>query len=339
MQPSSRLSWCGFYARLPLLGAVLVLAGCAALSGRSTPTPMRFDIGLIGDLPYTAEEEAHFPSLLHAMNDANLAFVVHLGDFKGGDSPCDDATFATRLAWFQTSTPPFIYLPGDNDWTDCHRPSAGGYDPGERLATLRAMFFPGDQSLGRRPLPLTRQSDDPPYAAFREHVRWTYGGVMFVGLHLVGSNNNLGGRPAAEYAARNAAAVAWLRQSVALATRQGARGLMLLMQANPYFEDRWPSWFATGLRIAEPGPAPSGFRDFLTALEAEVLAFGPPVVLVHGDTHYFRLDKPLFRAGGTQSLPHFTRVETFGTPNGHWVRATIDPADPQVFQFRPELVR
>ena len=76
----------------------------------------------------------------------------------------------------------------------------------------------------------------------------------------------------------------------------------------------------------------------LTALEAEVLAFEPPVVLVHGDTHYFRLDKPLFHAGGTRSLDHFTRVETFGTPNGHWVRATIDPADPQVFQFRPELV-
>src|SRR5258708_12808277 len=41
---------------------------------------------------------------------------------------------------------------------------------------------------------------------------------------------------------------------------------------------------------------PDGFRAFLLALRAEVIAFGRPVVYVHGDTHTFRIDKPLFDA-------------------------------------------
>ena len=34
-------------------------------------------------------------------------------------------------------------------------------------------------------------------------------------------------------------------------------------------------------------------RFFLQALEQEVVRFGRPVALAHGDSHYFRVDKPL----------------------------------------------
>jgi hypothetical protein len=63
------------------------------------------------------------------------------------------------------------------------------------------------------------------------------------------------------------------------------------------------------------------------------------VVLVHGDTHYFRIDKPLFGATSQRMLEHFTRVETFGFPNVHWMRAIVHPNDPQVFLFKPEIVK
>jgi hypothetical protein len=67
-------------------------------------------------------------------------------------------------------------------------------------------------------------------------------------------------------------------------------------------------------------------------LEKETIAFGKPVVLVHGDSHFFRMDKPLpLRAQGAPNLPaleNFTRVETFGTPNHHWLQVTVDPNDP-----------
>jgi hypothetical protein len=32
------------------------------------------------------------------------------------------------------------------------------------------------------------------------------------------------------------------------------------------------------------------------------------------------------------------RVETFGTPNPHWLHVTVDPDDPNVFTFRPRIV-
>jgi hypothetical protein len=338
-------SWQGLHSPFNVLWAVLfvsmlLLSSWVALSAGGATQPARFEFGLIGDLPYNPEQEAKFPNLMQEINDANLAFVVHNGDFKSGASPCSDETFVQRKALFQTSKHPFIFLPGDNDWTDCHQETAGSHDPLERLAKLREVFFEGDHSLGQRTLPLTRQSNDPPYARLREHIRWTYGEVLFVGLHIVGSNNNLGRAPEAdaEYRERNAATVVWLQQAFALAKRLEHKALMLIMQANPRFEDRWPPTYGRSFR-PPLASQPSGFSDFLTALEAEVLGVDKPVVLVHGDTHYFRIDKPLFGATSQRMLEHFTRVETFGSPNVHWMRAIVDPNDPQVFLFKPEIVK
>jgi len=140
---------------------VLVLLGGVLLHGASAAQPARFEIGLLGDLPYSGETEAKFPHLMQAMNEANLAFVVHVGDIehdprgykvdKTGTIPCTDEAFAQRKALFETSKHPFILTPGDNDWTDC-RYAEPSLDPLERLAKLREVFFQGDQSLGQRTL-------------------------------------------------------------------------------------------------------------------------------------------------------------------------------------------
>ncbi|MDQ3701417.1 MAG: esterase-like activity of phytase family protein [Chloroflexota bacterium] len=286
----------------------------------------RFQVGLIGDLLYTAEEVAKYPALMASMDTAPLAFVVHDGDFKSGSSLCDDATFEQRLALFQSSAHPFIFIPGDNDWTDCHRENNGAYDPLERLAKLRGMFFPGNRTLGRRTLPLQRQSDDPGYATYRENVRWTHGNVMFVGLNVQGSNNNLGRTPEQdqEYLERNYANLTWLRVAFDLAKRNGNRGVMVVIQANPDFE----------LRPEQR----TGFNDFLGALQEETLNYSGQVVLVHGDSHNFQINKPMFATTTNRRVENFTRVETFGTPDVHWVRATIDAATANVFAFEPVII-
>ena len=67
------------------------------------------------------------------------------------------------------------------------------------------------------------------------------------------------------------------------------------------------------------------------------LAFPGQVVLMHGDSHYFKMDKPLNAPNGGV-LANFTRVETFGARNTHWVKATIDPTDPNLFLFEPRMV-
>ena len=94
-------------------------------------------------------------------------------------------------------------------------------------------------------------------------------------------------------------------------------------------------------RIGKP-PASrrtTGYDSFLAALEKETLAFGKPVVYVHGDTHIFRIDKPLVGSREQRIIENFTRVATFGHPDTHWIRATIDPSDPNVFRFRQEFVK
>jgi hypothetical protein len=93
-----------------------------------------------------------------------------------------------------------------------------------------------------------------------------------------------------------------------------------------------------GLQSPETRRA-TGFDDFLTAVEKETVAFGRPVVYVHGDSHIFRVDKPLFGSTSRRVIENFTRVETFGHPDAHWLRAIVDPEDPQVFSFRQEIVK
>ena len=336
-------------ATVQRLGALafLFLVGCAGVQPAEEGGKSTFEFALIGDQQYNPESVAKFPHIMDGVNRSNLSFVVHVGDFKGGMAPpCDDGLFRLRKEQFDASRYPFVYTPGDNDWTDCHSPKAGGYDPVERLAKLREIFFQGNQSLGQRKLTLKRQSDHPQYSKFRENARWSYGNVLFLTLHMMGSNNNLGRvREAdAEYRERNAANLAWLTEGFNVARREGSRAVVIFMQANPRFDYRVPSRRVALLGVAPPPKKPSGFTDFTSALESEVLGFGKPVALMHGDTHYFRVDKPLFRskeagpANFGRQIENFTRVETFGFPEAHWVRVMVDVNDPNVFTVKEQIV-
>lgn len=304
----------------------LVYAHPSEKDGLEAP---KFDFGLIGDLPYTSEQDAKFVNLINEINQKKLAFVVHDGDFKSGSTLCDDETFYQRKQLFQTFRAPFIFIPGDNEWTDCHRANNGSYNPLERLAKLRGIFFQGSESLGQRTLRLVRQSEQEKYSKFRENVRWTYGDVMFIGLNIPGSNNNFGRTPEAdaEYIERNAANLAWMREGFNIAKRDRSRGIMLVIQANPGFE------------LPPTDPNRTGYNDFLAALETETLAFSKPVVLVHGDTHSFQIDKPLFGSKSKSRIENFTRVETFGSPDVHWLKASVDFRDPNLFSFRQRIVK
>ena len=347
----------GLASALAVAACVLLPTGCGTAPSASATQGGRFEIALIGDAPYDGRQEQQFPNLMKEINAADLAFVVHDGDFQwdgagwnekaGGMTPCSDATFENRLRLAQSSRHPLIFTPGDNDWTDCHRSKPRPYDPLERLAKLRSMFFQGDHSLGQRTLRLTRQSEDPKYAKFRENARWIHGDALFVTVHIVGSNNNLGRTPEmdAEHAERNAANVAWMRRAFELARRSASRGIMIITQANPRFENTWTPvqqsrYMLGGLGIKPPAKRrATGYDEFLEALEEEVLAFGKPVAFVHGDTHQFRIDKPLVGSVSRRVIENFTRVETIGYPDTHWVRAIVDPGDPNVFSFRQQIVR
>src|SRR5215204_3813399 len=121
----------------------LVVALTSPLAAESK----KFDFALIGDQPYfpKAGTQQLYPAqseYINIINDINtkksdVEFTVHVGDIKAGDTFCSDDVYSDNLALFNTFANPLIYLPGDNEWTDCHRANNGSFDPVERLQFLR----------------------------------------------------------------------------------------------------------------------------------------------------------------------------------------------------------
>lgn len=296
----------------------LALGGCALRA----PSGEGFVFAVMGDAPYNEREEAPHAAMLERMNSEALAFIVHVGDFKAGNaSPCTDALFARRKAQFDASAHPFVYTPGDNEWTDCRRPGNGPFDPLERLAKLRQMFFADDLSLGRRRMPTAAQRDrSGTCGAYPENRAWTHLRVRFVTLNIPGSDNNVGFDAAsdAEARCRNDANRRWLERAVAESADAQTRALVVLIQANPWFTRK---------------PV---YEDFLAQLQAAAQRLRKPVLFVHGDTHTYRVDMP-FRDATGQPLANLVRLETYGSPFVGWVKVRVDPADPDVFRFEPKL--
>jgi Calcineurin-like phosphoesterase len=312
-----------FFARFNLPTLVVFLL-CIA-----TPTfaveAQAFSFALLGDVPYHDSEVIDLERMLGEISAETMSFVVHVGDFKNGSSPCTDELFLQRKQLFNQSLHPFIYVPGDNDWTDCHRPSAGSYKGSNRLAKLRDLFFADNQSLGRRKMTLQQQSEEPKFALYRENARWSQDNVLFISLNIPGSSNNTGHtlEDNEEARLRNIANAAWIQQAFTIAKQQKHAGIMFFIQADPMFE------FGSthqGLR---------SYWDFLDVLREETEKFSGQVVLAHGDTHFYRVDQPLrdFKKGGR--VKNFTRVEVFGSPTVNWIRVHVDANSKNVFRFEP----
>ena len=172
------------------------------------------------------------------------------------------------------------------------------------------------------------------------------GGVTFVTLHIVGSNDNFGRTPEmdAEHRERKAANIVWLRKAFSEAKASNSRGLAILTQANPNFENYWPIGQKNTYRRMIPGTRAAeqvettAYDEYIKILAEEMESYTRPTIFLHGDTHRFRADQPLFSAKNGRRFENFTRVETFGSPDTHWIKITIDPADAQVFSFKAELI-
>jgi calcineurin-like phosphoesterase family protein len=305
-----------------------------------------YTLAVIGDTPYGPEKLAEFPALTDLINsDPKVDLVAHLGDIKAGSSsPCTNEYMETIRGLFDQFKDPFVYTPGDNEWTDCHVASKnnGLYTPTERLQFVRGLFFPvAGQSLGGRKKQLLTQADDPANSAYVENTIWMESQVVFAALNIPGSNNDkaswgtplpadAGNYPsqAAEQASRAQANRDWLDKAFAIANEHDAAAVVLLFQA-----DMW-----------DPTASLSGFDDLVTQIGSLAAAFGKPVLLLEGDSHVFRVDYPYSAASPLHAMHPATpvadnvmRIVVEGSAAGRteYLRLTIDPQgkDAQLFSY------
>ena len=249
---------------------LFLLASCAT---QAPVPPGALVFGVLGDVPYSAGEIERLDAVIERINADRLEFVVHVGDIGSSRQACSDAWLAERKKQFARIRHPFLLIPGDNEWSDCK-------DPLERLRQWRALFC-GTQ------LTVQRQRGE-----YCEHVRWEADGWVFVALNVPGSNNHLR-HP--EHGPRMAAVHAWLDEAAAMAA--GKKGLVVLMQANP---------FVTSPR--------DGYASLRASLEDLATRMPRRVTLIHGDTHLYRDDEP---------RPGLRRIEVWGSPFVDWTRVAL----------------
>ncbi|MEX6633797.1 hypothetical protein [Hyphococcus lacteus] len=286
----------------------------AALCSSVAAEPLRFAV--FGDIQEeTAAGHAKDLALAERINESNPEFTIFVGDIQGG-GPCTDQQREEAAEVFSKIEGPLVFVPGDNAWTDCRLKGKGDWYPLERLEKLRETLVPKGKSLGQNPMPLKQQKGE-----YRENARWTRDGVVFVTLHMPGGNNGLYPDRYAfdEYERRNAANLEWLQAAYDEVTAQKAKALVVLFHGNPHWEDIY--WRATA------------YRDFKSMLANEGAEIGVPILAVHGDSHIFRVDKPLKFNDGRTRANHVTRLEVFGSPERGYVMVTADEANPEIFSF------
>ncbi|ABM03558.1 conserved hypothetical protein [Psychromonas ingrahamii 37] len=339
---------------LTALGAFALMS--ATVHATSIEPASVLKVGLWGDQFYSddmALKEKRAKQTVDSMNAHDLGFTLFTGDTKNGHSKCtDDAIGANIVDTFNSLKAPTLYSVGDNEWTDCHRTSNGGYNPLERLSYLRNVFFKTETTQGTHPIAVKRQAvDGQPYS---ENSRFTMNNVEFVALAVPGSNNNLIGKEkhcikkskrtevecnaaTNEYEARNAKNIEWLKASFKEARDHKYAGIAIVIQADIFF----PFELSDGGYKDDFLPSlneKNGFSDFYHTLQAETHNFGGQVLLVHGDSHYYKVDKPMYEDDGRLTA-NFTRVQVFGAEDNSWIEMTVDPKSEDVFSFAPVILQ
>jgi len=369
------------------LFAAAVAAACAFSAAPAFADDDARTIAVFGDWPYGQDLLDNAHGLINAINaDRDVKLVMHVGDIHSGSMPCTGAGYAidyvsktgsalasSNPGWnqhvfarFQQFDKPLIYTPGDNEWADCHKSkqlSSGA--PLAELASVRELFFakPG-KSLGKTEKRVISQAeafDDahPSDSQFVENVMWEDEGVVFATFNIPGGSNDDAdlwtgafkndAAQAQERADREGANARWLDAAFDFAARRHARAVVLGLQAN-----MWDSEKVDGINPAKTNL--DNYTPFVQKLATRSLAFARPVMLLNGDSHKYKADRPLVPSTGvpvtlncentpagcdlslihkTPVVPNLRRiiVQGSGEPTHSWVKLKIDTESKEVFSW------
>jgi hypothetical protein len=301
------------------------------LRPKPVPTLKSISFAFIGDVPYNTLEETALNRIFQSLPN-DLAFLLHIGDIKSGTEDCSDALLTRRFDLLQKSPLPLVLLPGDNEWVDCARSIAGGYDPFERLIRwrqLEARDRRSDQALkiSRQPL-------------WPELVLWRMpeASASFVGLNVPGSYDATANNTAAREhrRLRNAANFDWLELAGNKAEAEKDQFLFVAIHANVRLDTGRPEALsAANGNSAGASSNQKPYQPFKQALAKLLSNFSGQVIVLYGDTHEFRVDYPWEESVGKRLMA----VQCAGSPfNGSWVRVDLDPKQGQAkFTSKPVL--
>lgn len=181
-------------------GLLLILFFVSIAVGQNQPEPddqtkSGVTFYVMGDVPYKPAEDVLLPQQMTEIPD-DAEFVIHVGDIKGGASPCDEAVYRKVFGMLRKSKKPVFIIPGDNEWNDCTHP--------DQAWRLWEQYFMRFDRHWQHQLPVIRQWER------EENFSFVKGGVLFIGLNIVGGRVH----DAAEWKQRHAADLDWVRRNL-----------------------------------------------------------------------------------------------------------------------------
>jgi hypothetical protein len=225
-----RLSTVALAATLAWTAAAAPATAADAGAGADHHGPFQF--GVIAHSFKSATDDSILKLALKETNQADLAFVVATG-IKSAAETCGDKLYNQRRNLLNDSARPLVVSLAASDWSDC-RNSLGRSVAIERLNRLREVFFPDDQSLGARKLPMLRLSATAKFRSYAENAHWESGQVLFATVNWPANNNHYlpeAGRNS-EFEDRLVANRAWLQRLFSTAKRKKLDGLVLFSDGN-----------------------------------------------------------------------------------------------------------
>lgn len=248
-----------------------------------------------GDMPYrikladgrTDEEVLERQIAPSIASRPDVAFAIHVGDVGRPEFACNDAYLdATVAFWKLKVQKPVFYTPGDNEWLDCDREKVpnrsselGRLDAVRRILSLRDNGAPAAWRA--------RKQEGQP-----ENASWIYAGARFATLHVVSKGN---GREqvllddpwvaSAKAVERESLNDAWLAKAFEQAKSEGASVVVLAMQYDMFGPERG-NLSALARCMESAAHAPLCARMDELARDS-----GLPVLLIHGDTNAYCLER------------------------------------------------
>ncbi|CAN5374688.1 hypothetical protein BH11PSE11_BH11PSE11_32150 [soil metagenome] len=325
-----------------------LLSGC----GGSSDAVSKSVFAVIGDSPYgtsptdTTQTLAN-PAFINVLNsDADVSLVLHTGDIHSGKQYCTQDYNQTILNQWKAFKNPLIYTPGDNEWTDCHKPAEGGGtynattgvidyvkdasgnqvdykggEPVENLKLVRSLFFatPGKSQGAAMDVNSQAILFDPANPADKEYVENVWfekSRVLVVTVNIPGGSNNdtdiwygaptMSQSQSQEVATRSAAALRWIDAAFKRATDNGDIAVLIMLQAD--------MWDADG----KPASHIVQYKQFIDRIASNTKTFGKPVLLLNGDSHIYRSDNPL-KQGSSCAIETTPGTQTIACPTDAYV--------------------